>query len=156
MSTSGVCCLDSSGVKNRLDFANHEVQLLIFRVKMWRDADSGARTVIHQEIAAQQFASDVLGLRNVQRHRTTALGPIARRVDAEPSLVRELDQTNRLAERFCADVLHADLVDDFITRSRGVERGNRGSAAQEAEGILGIVDRKSTRLTSSQIPLHRM
>src|SRR5437667_7722782 len=40
---------------NRLHFPNRQLKLFVFRVEVRRHANARARTVIHQEIATQQF-----------------------------------------------------------------------------------------------------
>src|SRR2546428_5848486 len=123
--------MDSSRCENCLDLANPPVQLLIFRIEMRSDADARARSVIYQEIAAQQLPGDLLRVGDIQGHGPSALLRIPRGLDAESGLVRELDQPLRLAEGFGADSSHADLVDDLVSGLCGVQGGNRGSAVQE-------------------------
>ncbi len=73
------------------------------------------------------------------RHTATGMGLTAG-THAEAGLFCEFDQPLRLANGFGSDRFNADLVDDLVTRPRGIERGNVRSAVQKSEGIGGVVD----------------
>src|SRR5271166_1691448 len=107
---------------------------------MRRDADPRARPEINQEIAPQEFFRDLLPVRNIQRHRAATLRLSTRRVDSKTGFIRQIDEPLRLPLRFSPDILHPDLIDNFVSRARGVERRNRWSAVQEPERIVRILD----------------
>src|SRR5262249_42722184 len=99
------------------------------------------RPIVDQHLASRKFARYRFPVWNIDDHDAAPQPGIAAGSYTKTGLVSKGDEALRLPQGLCADRLHADLVDDLIARSRGIQRGNVGSAVQEPECIVSELDR---------------
>src|ERR1700757_3736788 len=70
-----------ASVQYFLDLRQSEIAFFGLIIKMRRDADSGQRAIVDQNVSGQQFAADFESVRAIDRHRAPALCRIFRGVD---------------------------------------------------------------------------
>ena len=87
--------------------------------------------------AAEKLGGDAFALRDIEDDDAAATGGVALTADGDACLVGEVDEARGLAKGFGADGGDADLVDDLVAGSGGVEGGDVGGAVEKAEGIVG-------------------
>src|SRR6185503_4029887 len=113
------------GFTDLFHFFDHKFQLVVGGVEVWRDSNARAWPVVDDELSTTQFFRDGCCMFVRDRNRSGALSHVFWTRDSEPGFFCELDQVTRLAHALLANLVDADLVDDSVTRLRGVERWNR-------------------------------
>src|SRR6185437_14487456 len=108
------------GAQDFIHGGDGEVNLVHGVVEVGREADAGLGTVVNQDVTAQQFRADFLGVRHINGHGAAALIGITRSVHAPAALFRQFDQAGGHLAGLGADVLHAGLKDDFESGHGGV------------------------------------
>src|SRR5205085_3683038 len=96
------------------------------RVEMWRQPYACARTIVADDLAADEFFGDCARVFDVDRNRAAAPRRVSRTRHRKARRFRQLDQVVRLPDALRANLFDADLVDDVIATARGVERGDGG------------------------------
>src|SRR6266498_319817 len=121
----------SARVPNVFHFANHEFDLLIAGIEMWRNAYSGAGTKIDKELATNQFFGDRSRVFMSDCDCAAPVGCILWTRHFKACFLGQLDQPGRLPHTLFADFVNTDLIDYSITRLCCIERRYRRRAMKK-------------------------
>src|SRR5206468_3269086 len=114
------CCADfldcfvSARVANLLHLRDYQFEFLILRIEMRRDTHAGARTIVNDEFAANQFFRERRGVVIPNRDRATAAVRIFRTCNAKPGFLGQRNQVLSLPHTLFTDWADADCIDDLI------------------------------------------
>src|ERR1700733_3799896 len=128
------------GVDDSTELVDGVLELVLRGVEVRRDADAGAGAVVDEDLAPQKLCSDTCALGYIEDDDATTPSRIALAANGDAGLVSKFDEPCGLANGLGANGVDADLIHDLIAGARGVEAGDIGSAAEEAEGVRRVVD----------------
>src|ERR1051325_5852576 len=100
-------------VADLFHFGDDQFQLFVFRVKVGRDPDAGARPVIDDEFSMNQFLSNRGRVVMPRSERAATLQWIFGTGDVKSSFGRQLNQALSLSYTLFANCGHANLVNDL-------------------------------------------
>src|SRR5215212_2879404 len=125
-----------------LHLFDHELQLIVSSVEVWRDANSRAGPEVHDKFAMDQFSRNRRRVLVGNRNRTAAPFHVLRTRHYESGLFSQIDQILSLPHALFADLVYTDLIDDLVARQRCIKRGNRGRAVQKSCDVWRLAQRR--------------
>src|SRR5579884_1155499 len=107
---------------------------------MWRDTNARPRAIIDQNLPALQLTRCLQAVRDIDGHDAATLFRGAGRIHAKSSLIGEVDQALRLAQRLGADAVDSNFINDLITAAGRIQRGDGGRAVEKTVRIVREID----------------
>src|SRR5260370_24065853 len=130
-----------AGMKNLFNLREGKVAFLLAIVEVWRDTHAGVGTLVHDDVAREEFATNFMSGRAFDGNRPCPLRGIFGGVHMPAARAGAFDEAGGHAHRFVADRRYANLVENLQPRLARVERWNMRRAVQIAEGIFAWLDR---------------
>src|SRR3989440_1334213 len=110
-------------------------------VEMRRNAHAGFGTVVDEDVPREEFTTNLISMRALDRNCPRARHGILRGVHAPATRLGAFDEPRGHAHRFFADCHNANLVENLQSGFARIERGNMRSAIQITERIVDRIDR---------------
>src|SRR2546422_6872796 len=134
MSFPSACFQDLFHLRER------KVAFLIAIVEVGRNAHTGLRTVVDEDVPGEEFAAYLVGMRTFHRNRPRTLLGFFRCVHTPASRPGAFDEPRGHAHGFFANRRNANLVEDLQSGLARIKRRNVGSAVKIAEGVIPWID----------------
>src|SRR3989449_1642466 len=134
MSFPSACFQDLFHLRER------KVAFLIAIVEVGRNAYTGLRTVVDEDVPGEEFAAYLVGMRTFHRNRPRTLLGFFRCVHTPASRPGAFDEPRGHAHGFFANRRNANLVEDLQSGLARIKRRNVGSAVKIAEGVIPWID----------------
>src|ERR1700683_1467112 len=134
-------CGYGASFENLKDGVDGRIDLGVAVVEVRREADSGFRPPVYEDIAGQQVTAHLLRFRHVDGDSAASLLGISWSVDLPTLPVGEFDQASGLAFRFSANFLYTDILNDPEAWARGLDGRNVGGSIHKTEWRIGVTDR---------------
>src|SRR5215469_148851 len=133
--------LPGMGREDFVDLGERQIDLVVAIVEVRRNANASAGAVIDENVASDQFVFYFLSMRTIDGDGAAAFSGVARRIDAPAAAKSAVDKLRGLANGLFANVIDADLANDFEAGPAGVQRGNVRRAVEETIGVFARVER---------------
>src|SRR5215469_4971808 len=133
--------LPGMGREDFVDLGERQTDLVVAIVEVRRNSNASAGAVIDENIARNQLVLHFLRMRTVDGNGAAAFSGVARRIDAPAAAKSAVDKLRGLANGLFANVIDADLANDFEAGLASVKRGNVRSAVQKTIGVFTRLER---------------
>src|SRR5207245_10850010 len=132
-------------LQNFFHLCKGELAFFLAVVKLLRKAHTGFGPVIDQNFPRKKLLANFIRVGTFDGNGSRSLCWILRRVDGPPAGFRALDETRRPADRFLANRMYPNLIEDLQAGLAREQRGNVRRAVQVPERVLTRIDRASLK-----------
>src|SRR5258708_34068619 len=122
-----------------LHLRERKVALILSIVEVWRDAHTGFRAVVDDDLPGEEFPANLVGMRAFHRNRPRTLRWVSRCVHAPAARPSAFDEACGHAHGFLADCSDAGFVDNLQSGLARIECRDVWSAVQIAEGVVARI-----------------
>src|SRR5712692_8818096 len=116
------------------------VALILSIVEVWRDAHTGFRAVVDDDLPGEEFPANLVSMRAFHGNRPRTLRWVFRCVHAPAASPGAFDEACGHAHGFLADCSDASFVDNLQSGLARIECRDVWSAVQIAEGVVARID----------------